>query len=108
MLFELLVPVRVSECVPLVPNAIAPPFVKLKVPSRPPDALMVALLPFASPMVNKRSVLAAVEPAYLRVPPPKIRFAAAFDDAPIALALPPFAKDPAVRLPLPSIVVAPV
>ena len=106
VLIPVFVPVRVSVCAFVLPKAIAPPLVKLSVPTAPPEASRVAVLPFALPIVNRRSVLAAVKPVYCRVPPPNARFDAALVEAPIELLDPPLARLAAFRIP-PLILVTP-
>ena len=55
-----------------------------------PDASNVAELPFASPIVKRRSVLGP-RASVLSVPPPKTKFEAVAAAAPIELLLPPLA-----------------
>ncbi len=94
-------PIKVNVRVDVPVYASDPVFVQLSAPE--PEA---SIEPPESVRLNSRSVLAAA-PVYFSVPLSKIRLAAAFEEAPMPLLAPPFAREDTLKVP-PEIVVAPV
>jgi len=102
ILLAVLVPVSVNVLVPIWPlKPMEPVLLKLTAPL--PEASNV---PPLVPTLNNLSVL-TVPPVYFKVPPLRIKFAAALDDSPMPEAAPPLAKTLTLNVP-PLIVVEPV